>query len=235
MKHVPDIGAVTPSAPRRVSEAFDAECAALLRILETLRLTDFELITNCPPWTLLELVVHIAESIRMPDQTIPVAPASLPRGTAADYYRRPERGTVQYRSGNVEHARRAASMVRPDTVTMQFADVWKQTSESFAAHDPEQRMAAGGRALTVDAYLLTRLMSVAAHGVDIALTLTRPVWTTPQASRALRQVLVDLLGQAPPTAWTDQHVLEIGTGRRPLTDADRDALGPLGTRFPLLS
>jgi hypothetical protein len=96
-------------------------------------------------------------------------------------------------------------------------------------------MEAGGRALTVDVYLLTRLMSVAAHGIDVAITLSKPAWTTPRTLRALRPVLADLLGQAPPEAWTDQDLLEIGTGRRPLTPADHDALGPLAARFPLLS
>jgi len=52
---------------------------------------------------------------------------------------------------------------------------------------------------------------------------------------ALRPVLVDLLGEMPPFRWTDQDLLEIGTGRRRLSTADRRALGPVAARFPLLS
>lgn len=78
-------------------------------------------------------------------------------------------------------------------------------------------------------------MSVAAHGLDVAITLSQPPWTTPPAGKALARVLADLLGQPPPVSWTDQDLLEIGTGRRPLTEADRTALGPLAARFPLLS
>lgn len=221
--------------PRPALEAFYAECAALVGILETLTTEDFERVTNCPPWTLHELAVHIASSIRPPDPAIPVAPATIPPGTAADYYRRPERDTIEYRSGNVQQTRQAAAAVPPEAVVKLLIDCWKQTSGTFAAHHPDQRMEPGGRALTVDSYLLTRLMSVAAHGLDAAITLSRPPWTTPQALEALRPVLVELLGEPPPTTWTDQDVLETATGRRPLTEADCDALGPLAARFPLLS
>ena len=90
---------MAPVKSRPAVEAFDAECAALLGIVETLTPEDFERPTNCPPWTLHELVVHLASSLRMPDLAIPVALGTLPRGTAADYYRRPERDTVECRSG----------------------------------------------------------------------------------------------------------------------------------------
>lgn len=221
--------------PRPAIEAFDAECAALLGVMETLTPDDFELATNCPPWTLHELLVHISFSLRLPDPAVPVAVATLVPGTAADYYRRPERATVEYRSGNVQQARQSAASVQPEGVITLFTDAWKQTSRICAAHHPTRRLEAGGRALTVDAYLLTRLMSVAAHGLDVAITLSQPPWTTPHALRELCPVLTDLLGQAAPSTWTDQDLLEIGAGRRPPTEADRAQLGPIAARFPLLS
>jgi hypothetical protein len=52
---------------------------------------------------------------------------------------------------------------------------------------------------------------------------------------ALRPVFVDLLGEVPPIGWTDEDLLEIGTGRRPLTAIERDSAGSLAARFPLLS
>lgn len=220
---------------RPAIEAFDAECAAFLGIMETLTPEDFQCATNCQPWTLHELLIHIAVSLRMPDPAVPVAPACIPPGTAADYYRRPERDTVEYRSGNVEQTRRSAATVQPDEVATLFTDAWSQTSRICAAHKSDRRMEAGGRALTVDAYLLTRLMSVAAHGLDVAITLSLTPWTRPDTLRALRPVLFDLLGQAAPLMWSDQELLEIGTGRRPLNEADRAELGLLAARFPLLS
>jgi hypothetical protein len=107
---------------RPAIEAFEAECAALLGIIEGLPPADFGRVTNCRPWTLHELLVHIADSLRMPDPAVPVAPATLARGDAADYYRRPGRGTVAYRSGNVDQTRRSARTVQPAEVATLFTE-----------------------------------------------------------------------------------------------------------------
>jgi hypothetical protein len=42
-----------------------------------------------------------------------------------------------------------------------------------------------------------------------------------------------LLGYAVPLNWSDEHYALAGTGRTPLTDAERDTLGPDAGRFPL--
>ena len=84
---------------------------------------------------------------------------------------------------------------------------------------------------------MTRVISVAAHGVDVALTLRRVPWTTSSALTVMRGVFVSLLGAGlpPRLAWDDQMLLETATGRRALTDQERMILGPLQERFPLLS
>jgi uncharacterized protein (TIGR03083 family) len=221
--------------PRATIAAFDAECLALTGIVQTLTPPDFARSTNCPPWTLHELIVHIADSVRIPDQPRPPARHNVPPGTAADYYRRAERKTVEYRTANVQRTRRSAARVSPDDLAALFNDAWTGTSRTVGENDPDERIEAAGRALTIDDYLLTRLMSVAAHGIDVAITLSRRPWTTQPALIALRPILVDLLGELPPPGWTDQDLLEIGTGRRPPTGTDRQALGSMAAKLPLLS
>ena len=216
-------------------EAFDAECLALTRVLQPLTSEDLMRPTNCPPWTLHELVVHIADSIRLPDAGRAPSPNVLPPGSAADYYRRPERDSVEYRVGNVERTRQSAAKIPPDASPALFNDVWQRTSHTLKRSNLDQRIDAAGRAITLEKYVLTRLMSVAAHGLDVAITLSRPAWTTRAALRALRPVLVDLLSEDPPLDWTDLDLLELGTGRRPLTAAESEMVGPLAARFPLLS
>ena len=213
--------------------AFDAECAALVHALEDLTSDDWNRPTNCPPWDLHELVVHIAFSVRLPDAVM--VTDEPPGATAVDYYRRPERATTGYRSDNVERTQRAARRVERGDAASLVKRVSAATSATFASLAPDRTLEAARRKLTVDDYALTRLMSVAAHGVDVAITLSRPPWTTQDALDALRPVLVDLLGETPPSAWTDQDLLELGTGRRMLTAADTSALGSAVARFPLLS
>lgn len=55
--------------------------------------------SNCPPWTLAELLVHTAGSIHIGDMTESDPGEDL--HDAADYYRRPERDTPEYRERNV--------------------------------------------------------------------------------------------------------------------------------------
>jgi hypothetical protein len=46
-------------------------------------------------------------------------------------------------------------------------------------------------------------------------------------------VLEALLGVPLPAGWDDATAARRGTGREPLTDADRAALGQAAARFPL--
>ena len=177
-------------------------------VLLELEADQFQRPTNCPPWDLRELVVHTAASIELGDEFGTPDPGA-PLRSAADYYRRPERATPRYRGQNVAQAQ-----------------------------DPDRHVqvpAVG--AMRLGDWTVTRVISVAAHGVDVALTLERVPWTTSSALAVMRGVFLSLLGaELPPRlAWDDQVLLEAATGRRAPTDQDRMLLGPLQERFPLLS
>jgi hypothetical protein len=71
--------------------------------------------TNCPPWDLGELVVHMADSIRLTRRFVD-AEARAVVTSAADYYRRVERDTEEYRRKNVDRAQELVGRV-PDSVS----------------------------------------------------------------------------------------------------------------------
>ena len=83
----------------------------------------------------------------------------------------------------------------------------------------------------------TRVIAVAAHGLDVAITLGWEPWTTEAALAVVRPVFVDLLGAEPTAAleWDNGTFLAVATGRRALTEAERVLLGSRRERFPLLS
>jgi uncharacterized protein (TIGR03083 family) len=219
-------------------EALSAECGVLLRVVDGLSEADLQRPTNCPPWNLRELVVHIADSISL-GRGFPPAGEYGVVADAADYYRRPERDSAQYRAGNVqrtrEHARLLLATTSPAGWLQQAVD---HTLTTLSAAELDRVVAVDGVGpMKLGDWVLTRVMSVAAHGIDVALTLGREPWTTAAALDAVCPVLIGLLGRPlPPTlGWNPRVLLHAGTGRRPLTPTERDQLGPLANRFPLLS
>jgi uncharacterized protein (TIGR03083 family) len=218
--------------------ALAEESQALSAVLLDLEADQFQRPTNCPPWNLKELVVHTAASIGLHDDSASPEPGA-PLHSAADYYRRPQRATPQYRGRNVAQAQDlAARLPKGMTAAGMFEQVWQETVAKLRAQDPDRHIqvpAVG--AMRLGDWTVTRVISVAAHGVDVALTLGRVPWTTSSALTVMRGVFLSLLGAELPQrlAWDDQLLLEAATGRRALTDQDRMHLGPLQERFPLLS
>ncbi|GAB3760593.1 maleylpyruvate isomerase N-terminal domain-containing protein [Microlunatus parietis] len=218
-----------------VLEAFRAEGRALLGIVRELGADDLGRPTNCPPWNLAELIVHIADSIRVGE--FRTAPAGTRPREAADYYCRPERGTAEYRDNNVRQAQRAAARLEAGVADV-LADSLRDATAALA-DDDLGRIVEVPRVgpMRLGDWLATRVISLAAHGLDVALSLDRPPWTTPAAHAVMAPVFRSLLGQDCPAGlgWNEARVLAVATGRDRLTDVERDQLGPAAARFPLLS
>jgi uncharacterized protein (TIGR03083 family) len=218
--------------------ALTAECRVLSQVVGGLSAADLVRATNCPPWDLRELVVHIADSITVGDG-FPSAAAQARPQEAADYYRRPERATPRYRTGNVERTRAHARVVLATSTAAGWLEQTVRGTVAWLSGTDLNRVVLvdGVGPMKMGDWVLTRVMSVAAHGIDVALTLGRSPWTTTAALEAVCPVLISLLGAPPPAAldWDQRALLQVGTGRRPLTMTERHHLGPLANRFPLLS
>lgn len=223
----------------KVIDALSAECIAFTAALDAIAPSDWERTTNCPPWTVRELVAHTYGSTMVDPAHLGPPIGGAPVIQAADYYRRAERDSVAYRSDNVERWQRFAARFADDAaVAAACARDWPPMIANLRSQDPERLMGMSWHAsMTLDDYLVSRVIGVAAHGVDLAITLDRPRWTTSEALAVVRPALVSLLGAEPADGlgWTDQDLLETGTGRRPLTDVERATLGPRADAFPLLS
>ena len=87
----------------------------------------------------------------------------------------------------------------------------------------------GRRALPL---LSTLTVEAAVHHLDLVVHLDRP-GPAAEPLAEVRRVLEGLLGQALPSSWDDVTAARRGTGREPLTAADRAELGPAAEAFPL--
>jgi hypothetical protein len=72
--------------------------------------------------------------------------------------------------------------------------------------------------------------------MDLEDALGRKGWGTDRAVSIVDETLEALLGREPLSdlEWDVVDFIEAGTGRRPLTQAERRILGHLADRFPLM-
>jgi hypothetical protein len=89
-----------------------------------------------------------------------------------------------------------------------------------------------GRRLVVDDLVSTLTVEAAVHHLDLVVRLDR---SGPAAAplAEVRRILAGLLGRSLPAGWDDATAARRGTGREPLTEADRAELGPATGAFPL--
>jgi hypothetical protein len=86
-------------------------------------------------------------------------------------------------------------------------------------------------------YLVTRVVEVAVHGLDLTDALSRPPVLTAAAADVVTRLLQGLLSTelASPPNEDSVRFIEVATGRRPLPPADIAALGERAHCFPLIS
>jgi hypothetical protein len=89
--------------------------------------------------------------------------------------------------------------------------------------------------LTVADFAATLAVEAAVHYLDLTVALPGTPVPEPASMALVRRVLADLLGAPLPASWDDVTAALKGTGRDPLTEADRQALGLSASRFPLFA
>jgi hypothetical protein len=116
-------------------------------------------------------------------------------------------------------------------------ELWPATLNRASAADRARVVVTIGPVLTLEEYLKTRVLEVTVHRMDLEDALGRRGWGTDTAVSIVDDILVGLLGTEPPRSldWDVVDFIDVGTGRRELTEPERAKLGVrLSKRFPLL-
>ena len=92
-----------------------------------------------------------------------------------------------------------------------------------------------GHVLTVADFAATLAVEAAVHYLDLTVALPDAPAPEPASLALVRRVLAGLLGAPLPASWDDVTAALKGTGRDPLAEADRRALGPSASTFPLFA
>lgn len=220
-----------------VLQAFESEAQTLDSALNELTESDFARPTNCPPWNVKDLVVHIAQGLSEHRAAVPATTKPVTADTA-DYYRRAERKTAEYHERIADDAQRESAEIADGTAAARLLrERWQATVSTLQAVDMSDHLETLVGVMTRDALVATRVIAHAAHGLDLAISLGVLPWTTQAALDVMRPVYVSLLGGEPPAelGWDDQTFFACATGRRSLTDGEREILGDRADAFPLLS
>ncbi len=82
-------------------------------------------------------------------------------------------------------------------------------------------------------FLLTRVVEVAVHGIDLALALDRRPWTTSEAAALVTGLLLgpDAESILRRMHWSPMHFISMATGRVQPTDVESERIQDLGIRW----
>ena len=188
--------------------------------------------TGCAGWTAVDLGFHLLSDARRALVALNTPAAGPADTTAVDYWtawRPPAPGDDE----ELWSTRIAASVHGGlPGVASRYAETSTAVIVAAGRVAPTDVVATQGRSLTVADLLSTLTVEAAVHHLDLVLRLDRP-GPAAEPLAEVRRVLAGLLGRPLPADWDDGTAARRGTGREPLTAADRAELGPAAGAFPL--
>ncbi len=220
--------------PETIHAAFRAESRRLSEVVGGLGDAAFARPTACSPWTVAELVCHVAMTMRrLPGMLAAPEPAGPGLVDGAGYYRADQRFSAATNDERILSAQRgAAGLAGPAARARDFGDAGDQAWAALRAAPRGQvvRTRHGDRMLLTE-FLRTRVLELAVHGLDLAAALDREPWMTSRAADVTEDLLLPSAAAARLRAGTgwDQVALIAGlTGRRPVTAGEAGLIDSAG-------
>ena len=190
--------------------------------------------SRCWGWAVVDVVTHVRSGL---DE---VAAALLGVGAAPGP---PDRDAASYWSGFAPGAagdpvpgivatrRLGSASRRPSAAVTQLRTV-AAALRTGVARVGEGTLGFQGHVLTTGDFLATWAVELAVHQLDLGRDLEVP--GPDAASLALTRRTLEALLEAPLPVADDVHAVLLGTGRRAPTPDERDRLGQLADRLPVL-
>lgn len=215
-------------------DAFRIEGARLTEAMSGLDEAEFERPTGCPPWTVRDLLAHVCLGAGrlLPMLGQPAAPRA--EVDAAGYFGR-EKFASETDAARVGSAQKAAAQATSGHALAGELDRAWRTVNAALVGVPADRVVRTrhGDAMTVDDFLVTRVVELGVHGLDLAAAVGRQPWLSDEAAA----VIADLLSggreraMCDPLNWDRRTFIAKAAGRARATDAERAGLERLGLRW----
>ncbi|MGI5152361.1 maleylpyruvate isomerase N-terminal domain-containing protein [Plantactinospora sp. CA-294935] len=221
----------------RVVEVFRVEALRLAEVLAGLTEPEFARPTLCPPWNVRELAAHVSTGAgRVVGMLAEPAPPRAEVDAAA--YFGPAKFTPETDTARIDTARReGAGFGSGHELAEEFARTWRGTYAASLAAPPGRLVRTRhGDPMTLDEFLVTRVVELGLHGLDLAAALDREPWLTEPAGEMIAGLLTraagpGAVGLAEELRWDRLTLVAKATGRRPLTGPERAELDRRGVRW----
>jgi len=217
-------------------EALREECELVSETVFALSEVEFALPTRLPAWNVKELLGHMYRDIERTHTGLAEPEPAEADTDAMTYWRaydpRTDSGGVADRAKEV-----AGRYASGGELAAAWDVMWREAVDKAAAAGPDRIIPTWGPRMRLNEFLKTRVLEITVHRLDLDDALGRQGWGTDTAVGIVDDILVGLLGEEPPPEldWDVIDFIEKGTGREPLADDEREALGDLAARFPLLA
>jgi predicted kinase len=207
--------------------------AQLLGVVRGLAEAEFQRGTRAAGWTVHDLLVHMLMDPQRALVTFATPGGGPPDVDAVTYWHdfHPAKG-----DGGASHAEFVRGVSEAYGAPQWLVGQLEETLPAVVRAGRECRhpmVATQGHVLTVADFVDTLLLEVTVHYLDLTAEIPGPP-PPGDAVEAVAAVLDGLLGSSPPSGWDGVAYVLKGTGRLPLTEADRTTLGAAAGRFPLL-
>ncbi|BEL06439.1 hypothetical protein Q0Z83_046300 [Actinoplanes sichuanensis] len=210
-----------------MSDVFTAEADAFAATLRELPPDAWAAPTRCVPWLVRDLVGHVITAVARTPVMIAAPAPERADTTATGYYRADERFSDASNAERVYTARQRAADAEG------FAEVCRSAA-ALSAAQPAGRLVRTrhGDAMLLTDFLITRVVELALHGLDVADATGREPWLTTEASDLVLGLLFGPTWRKAVTdsGWPPELLLRRATGRAPVTDTEMRTLDRLGLR-----
>jgi uncharacterized protein (TIGR03083 family) len=155
---------------------------------------EFDRPTRCTPWTVRALLAHVGMGA---DRVISMLAEPTPRAAdtdAAGYYRPDKRLSSETNGDRVDGAVAAAARAGSGAaLAVRFTHTWRDVCTAVAAQGADRIVRTRhGDAMLLTDFMVTRVVELAVHGLDLADALDRPPWTHDGALEVVTRLLTTL-------------------------------------------
>lgn len=188
----------------QVLEAFRLECGALGDAVAGLSEAEWDLPTRCTPWTVRDLLGHVCVVIDWLPAMLDAPEPGEAEISAVEYYRPDDRFSPRTNGKRIALAQdRAAGPVDGGAFAEDFAATWRRVDRLCRAQPGGRTVRTRhGDAMLLSEFVLTRVVEVAVHGLDLADALGREAGSPRRPVTPWRSCFWARSTPRRPTSWS---------------------------------